>query len=54
MIKKGLKYLVKGFIFLINLLLYVIGGNLIGLAWSIRNVLFQYYQFKKYMKWQIR
>ena len=54
MIKKGLKYLVKKLLIAINFLLSLIGWTLIAIVWVIRNILFQYYQFKIYMKWQIR
>lgn len=54
MIKKGLKYLVKAPIFLINMLLKGIGWTLIGIAKLIRTGLFKYYLMRKYFGWGIQ
>lgn len=54
MIKKALKYLVKGWEFLITLPFYMIGWALIGIAKGIRFILFKYYLMRKYLGWAIR
>ena len=54
MTKKRLKYPAKGFRFLINLPLFIIGWTLIGMAKAIRVILLKYYQLKIHMGWQIQ
>ena len=54
MIKRKLKYLVKGLKYLINLPLFIIGWMLIGMAKAIRVILLKYYQLKIHMGWQIQ
>lgn len=54
MIKKGLKYLVKKLLVAINFILSMIGWTLIGIVKIIGIILLKYYQFKIYIKWEIR